>query len=298
VFGLREGAFIAGTMLAVALPAVLETGDPRALYRTLGPLYAALFVAAVAWCVFGVPERPIGEAQRPRGGAVSNLMALLRHRPGRALLGSYALASLAGALVSTLILFYVERVLGSASGSRFLVVFFGATLLFVPAWISLSRRIGKRAAWQLSLTIGAIAGGAVFFLGPGDAGLFRVLLAVSGAAYGATLALAPSMQADVIDYDEWASGARREGAFVGGWAIVRKLVMALGAAAPFPILKACGYEISPIPEEARFALRALYALAPCACMLAAAAVLSAYPIDRAMHDRIRAELAARQKGAG
>ena len=65
------------------------------------------------------------------------------------------------------------------------------------------------------INTGAFMG--VFFLGPGDAHLYGVLVFFSGIGLGATLAIPSAMQADVIDYDELLSGQRREGQYIGIW---------------------------------------------------------------------------------
>ena len=63
----------------------------------------------------------------------------------------------------------------------------------------------------------------VFFLGPGDANLYGILVFVSGIGIGATLSLPSAIQADVIDYDELLTGQRREGQYVGLWSIAKKI---------------------------------------------------------------------------
>jgi GPH family glycoside/pentoside/hexuronide:cation symporter len=298
VLGAREAAVIAGTMLAAVIPLALERSirDPAARLRLVGTVYGWLLIGAVALCVFFVRERRLTPAQRPRGGALRGFVELWRVQPFRSLLGAYAMAALVGSFCATLLLFYVEHVLKSTRSSLYLAMFFGCALAFVPMWVRLSRTHGKRATWMASMAIGAASLAAMFFLRAGQELLYGALIVVSGIAYGATMALSSSMQADVIDYDEWRGGTRREGAFIGVWAVVKKLVMALGAAVPFPILAASGYRAGEPPSEgALLALRVLYAAVPCACTLAAMAILLRFPIDREMHARIRDELDARSR---
>jgi glycoside/pentoside/hexuronide:cation symporter, GPH family len=58
------------------------------------------------------------------------------------------------------------------------------------------------------INTGAFSG--VFFLGPGDAGIYGMLVFLSGIGFGASLALPSAIQADVIDYDQLLTGQRRE----------------------------------------------------------------------------------------
>ena len=45
---------------------------------------------------------------------------------------------------------------------------------------------------------------------------------------GATLALPSAIQADVIDYDEYLTGSRQEGWYIGIWSVVKKFSAAIG----------------------------------------------------------------------
>ncbi|NIR14877.1 MAG: MFS transporter, partial [Desulfobacterales bacterium] len=73
---------------------------------------------------------------------------------------------------------------------------------------------------------------------------------ISGIGLGATLAIPSAMQADVIDYDELLSGARREGHYIGLWSITKKLAAALGVGIALPILGNVGYTPNVEQSEA------------------------------------------------
>jgi GPH family glycoside/pentoside/hexuronide:cation symporter len=138
---------------------------------------------------------------------------------------------------------------------------------------------------------------AVFFLGPGDANLYGVLVVLSGVGLGATIAIPSSMQADVIDYDELLSGERREGQYIGVWSIAKKLAAALGVGVALSVLGAAGYRPNvEQTEQVQFTLRVLYALVPCICNLVAIVVALAYPIDRKRHGHILGAVEARRAG--
>jgi GPH family glycoside/pentoside/hexuronide:cation symporter len=137
----------------------------------------------------------------------------------------------------------------------------------------------------------------VFFLGPGDALIYGVLVFLSGIGLGATLALPSSIQADVIDYDELLTGERREGRYIGLWSIAKKLAAAVGVGAGLSILGLAGYiPNAEQPETVLLALRVLYALVPSVCNLVALAIAFAYPISGAAHQRILEATERRKKG--
>jgi GPH family glycoside/pentoside/hexuronide:cation symporter len=200
-------------------------------------------------------------------------------------------------LPATLILYYVQYVLRSANADLFLVLYFVTGILFLPGWIRLAKSIGKKYAWITSMAVNTGAFIGVFFLGPGDAWIYGILVFFSGVGFGATLAIPSAMQADVIDYDELLTKKRREGQYIGIWSIAKKLAAALGVGISLSLLGVSGY--SPNVEQSEqvvFYLRVLYALVPSICNLIALAIALAYPISRTRHKAIRAAIQDRREG--
>jgi len=300
LLGLRDGMLLAGTLAAAASPAVAgallgQAAGERARFFWIAAVYGPLVIVACGWCAFGLRER--AQSRRPAGGLWTGLGHVARNRPFMILIVSYTIAALGSNLPATLILYYVEYVLGSQRADLFLLLYFITGIVFLPAWVVLARRVGKKEAWlwAIALNTGAFVG--VFFLGPGDAAIYGVLVALSGVGLGATLAIPSSMQADVIDYDELITGERREGQYVGLWSIAKKLAAALGVGAALALLGTSGYEpnVTQTPRV-QLTLRTLYALVPCLCNAVAFVVALAYPIDESRYQAIRAGVIARRKG--
>jgi GPH family glycoside/pentoside/hexuronide:cation symporter len=170
-------------------------------------------------------------------------------------------------------------------------------ILFLPGWIYISRRTGKKAAWLVSMGINSGAFLGVFFLGPGDAVIYGILVFLSGIGFGATLALPSAIQADVIDYDELLTGARREGQYIGWWSISKKLAAAVGIGAGLAILGMAGY--TPNVEQTQsvqLALRILYALVPSVLNLVGLVIALAYPISDGIHRKIKQAIERKRDG--
>jgi GPH family glycoside/pentoside/hexuronide:cation symporter len=64
----------------------------------------------------------------------------------------------------------------------------------------------------MALNKGTFVG--VYFLCRGNLWGYGILTLLSGLGFGATVALPSAMQADMIDYDEYLSGGRREGQYI------------------------------------------------------------------------------------
>jgi GPH family glycoside/pentoside/hexuronide:cation symporter len=304
LFGLRDGFLIAGTLAAASAPALVQwvfglSHDPageRAKFFWISAMYAPLLVGTAMWCALAIRERDY--QPRPSTlGLGSGLRQVARNRPFMILLVAYTISAIGNNLPATLILFYVQYVLQSEWADFFLVLYFVTGILFLPGWIYISRRTGKKAAWLASMAVNSGAFLGVFFLGPGDAWLYGILVTLSGIGFGATLALPSAIQADVIDYDELLTGERREGQYIGWWSISKKLAAAVGIGAGLAILGMAGYVPNTTQtSEVQLALRVLYALVPSLFNLIGLAVALGYPISDHVHAGIKKAIA--NKAAG
>jgi GPH family glycoside/pentoside/hexuronide:cation symporter len=304
LFSVRDGFLIAGTLAAASSPALVEwlfnlpdtAQGERAKFFWIAVIYAPLVIGFSWWCVISLKELTPRVVDRPVG-FVKGLKQMGRNRPFVILLIAYTISAIGNNLPATLILFYVEYVLQSNLADFFLLIYFVAGIVFLPGWVLISKKIGKKRAWLTSMAINTGAFFGVFFLGPGDSVIYGILVFLSGVGFGATLAIPSAIQADVIDYDEWLTGERREGQYIGFWSISKKLAAAVGVGAGLSILGAAGY----VPnveqsEQVKFALRTLYALVPCICNLIAIVIALAYPISSKVHENIRKAIDDRKKG--
>jgi GPH family glycoside/pentoside/hexuronide:cation symporter len=98
----------------------------------------------------------------------------------------------------------------------------------------------------------------------------------------------------VVDEDELASGERREGIYNGFFMFVRKLAGTAGVALALFVLGQLGFgQGETQPPEAVAAIRWLGSVVPALLLLLSAWFARGYPLTRAAHARILAELEAR-----
>jgi GPH family glycoside/pentoside/hexuronide:cation symporter len=305
LFAVRDGLLILGTLTAASFPvlvaAVLGTeptpaGERRKFFWT-AVLYAPILLAACGWCVHRIKELP-SVSKSPGAAAFGGLGAVLENRPFLILLSAYTISAIGSNLPATLILYYVDYVLESPRAELYLVLYLVMGVLFLPAWIAVSRRIGKKHAWIAAMIVNTGAFMGVFFLGPGDEILYGMLVIVSGIGFGASLALPSAIQADVIDYDELLTGQRREGCYIGIWSIAKKLAAAVGVGAGLTLLGDAGYTPNaPQPPDVLMTLRVMYALVPCLCNVAAIVLILKYPLDAGIHGAILSAIESRRTGS-
>jgi GPH family glycoside/pentoside/hexuronide:cation symporter len=304
LFAWRDGFLIAGTLAAAASPAlvqaIFQTGDDAAGQRSqffwISVIYAPLVVGMCAWCVRVIRERDDGPSVASTAGW-RDFLTVFDNRPFMILLAAYTISAIGSNLPATLILYYVQYVLGSSQADLFLLLYFMTGILLLPVWVRLASRFGKKETWVASMAVNTVAFLGVFFLGPGDTAIYAVLVVISGIGFGATLALPSSIQADVIDYDELKTGRRREGRYIGLWSIAKKLAAAVGVGVGLAVLGAVGYTPNAQQSETvKLTLRILYALVPSVCNLLAIGIALYYPISATIHGRIRSAIDRRRAG--
>ncbi len=304
LFGIRDGFLIAGTLAAASAPALVQwlfglAGDAdgeRSKFFLISIMYAPLLIGTAWWCVSMIKEK--AQDARPHvNGIFAGLRQVTRNRPFLILLVAYTISAIGNNLPATLILFYVQYVLQSDLADFFLLLYFVTGIIFLPGWIYIARRTGKKAAWLTSMAINSGAFVGVFFLGPGDDLIYGVLVFLSGIGFGATLAIPSAIQADVIDYDELLTGERREGQYIGLWSISKKLAAAVGIGAGLSILGMAGYTPNvEQTQQVQLVLRTMYALVPSVCNLLGLMIALAYPIDDKIHQGIRQAIVRRRSG--
>ena len=122
------------------------------------------------------------------------------------------------------------------------------------------------------------------------------MVSLLGVGSGCGSVVAPSVQADVIDYDEYRTGERKEGAYVAVWNFLRKAAGGVTAMATGFVLQAVGYDgqAAEQTEAAQTAMMVLIGLLPAACFAIAIVLFSRFSLDETEHTRIVTELEARR----
>lgn len=304
LFALRDSFLMGGTLLAAALPGLLELGlglddgaaDQRVRYLTYAACAVPVFLVSVWWCAREVRERRALPRTRSRfWGAIGQA---LHNRPFCILLASYTVVALGSNLPPVLLDYFAAYVLGRPDLAPYVLGgYFLAGMIAMPLWVWIASRLGKKAAWLGAMLVTVLPLAPVYAMGPGDVTAYLVASLASGLGGVAVIALPASLQADVIDYDELQSGQRREGLFISLWSVAEKFAYAVGVGVSLPILDHLGY----VPNQAQRpevieALRVLYVLVPCACFALAIAVGLAYPLNRRRHAAILDALARRANG--
>jgi GPH family glycoside/pentoside/hexuronide:cation symporter len=231
----REISTIVGSIGALLIPYFYGVSED--VEKSMSLLYLAfvlLLVLMLPVTLFGTKE---GEVKSKQSVAYKDIKKIWQNAPGlKNLQMAFLLNSLANALPATLFLFFVQLVIDAEGMTGvFLLLYFTAGIIGLPVWTILSKRIGKRKAWQVSMISASLAFIFVLFLGSGDVLAFGIISVVSGLSLGADMALPSSIQADIVQKVQ-SKQRSYAGILFAFWAMLTKLALALAVGIGFVIL--------------------------------------------------------------
>jgi GPH family glycoside/pentoside/hexuronide:cation symporter len=290
IFGVRHVVGALGSLCGLGGMALLRTAeDPRAV-ATSQALVAAGLVAVLILVAVG----SVGERRDHQGRGGSSLRAAfsdVRHNPhARLLLFVYFVENFGTAVLAVLVPFVMQYVLAAPDLMEvFMALYFVPAILSVPIWINLSRRFGKKPLWIASMSAMTFAFGGMFFATEGDVVLLSSLALLAGLGGGCGQVVGPSIQADVIDWDEHRTGERKEGAYFAVWNFVRKSAFGLAAMLAGGLLQVLGFEPNAEQSEGvKIGMRALF--------IGTLAFLR-FGLNQEEHAALRLELERRERAA-
>lgn len=295
VFGVKTAVAQSGTLLALGgMYLIITAEDARATARMLVVVMAVAIPAFMVVAVSRLRERPDYQG---RGAADlrSGLRDVLANPHATRLLLVFFVENFGTANLAVLTPFVMKYVLDMERLTpAFMLVYFVPALLFIPMWIALSRRVGKKRLWLFALATMTLAFSGLFLVGPGDVVLMCALGFLAGLGGGCGQVVGPSIQADVIDYDELRTGERKEGAYFAVWNFMRKSAYGVAAMLAGTMLSAVGFEANAVQsEETRLGMMVLFSFVPGTCFLLATLAFTRFHLDEAEHAAIRRELDAR-----
>jgi len=272
----REGAGLFGILFASALPAVLlMTGrtEQNALIA-LAWTTVLVGVPVMVLLTIRVPEPKI-PSKRSTASIRAYFSSLLENGPFFRLIAAWGINGFANGLPAALFLFYLEFALGAGAvmRPRFILAYFLAAVLGIPAWLALSRRVGKHRTWCFAMGLAIFAFASVPMIPAGAFGMFFLVCVLTGAALGADLAIPPSIQADVVDYDAMKHGEARPGFLFALWSMATKFAQALAVGIGLPLVAALGFDPAQVTVSGQFALTVIYAWLPIVFKLIAVALV-------------------------
>ncbi|MBR6569538.1 MAG: MFS transporter [Clostridia bacterium] len=295
--------YILGAGITTMLASIISnaTGaSVREAWGTVGLIFGA--VAAVTSLIPGlfVKGSAIVENKPTEIPPVRAILSTFRNKPFVKYIIISAIMSTAFTLVTTMLPYYlIYQMDMGATQTLVMLLMLGTLAICLIPCSKVSGKIGKARTYALGLVIACSALIVAFFL-PTGAGLpVYIVAAVAGLGFSSQWVCPHSMMPDVIEYDELATGERREGIYYGMHAMCGKVTGALGSAICGWGLSLTGYVENAVQtSSALMGIRVMFALLPAVLLLICVPLLMRYPITRESHAKVVAELEKKRQEKG
>ena len=305
--GFRMAFSFLGNLVAAAGVAVIVDNiySGREVYRTSYPVMGLIIggatIALMLICFFGTRERVHADAEKIIGKNFwHDLKTMWQVRETRLMIVMFVLNQVGADIFMALIVFYLKDVvlIPDSYTSMIMAIPLVIAVASVPLWVFAGEKLGKRQAYILA---------AFFFLIPllmvvvapaGNVPIVIVIAVLMGVGSSATQVLPWSMLPDVVEFDEYQNGVRREGFFMGITQLIYKVSSALTVLLFTTLIGVFGYVENAVtgtqPASALVAIRLLMGLGTALFYLTAALFARILPLTRERFDEVKRLIAERK----
>ena len=246
----------------------------------------ALYFLTFLWC------KEVVVRIEPRVGIKDTFRTLKSNKPLGILCASSFFYLIGLFAVGGATAYYAIYVLGDAKYIIWMtlvtVIVQFACAPFVPALVT---RFGKKNLYQYCGLFTVVGGIALFFVPAGLPLLALLCVAVKGLGVQLINTLMFALEADTVEYGEWKTGQRTEGATYAIFSFTRKITQSIGGALGAFALAIGGYitklAVDQVqPDGAITAIKASIGLVPAAAAILAMLAFIAYPLTEKRYAEI------------
>lgn len=308
LYGLRHAAFTIGSILAVGSMHLLFQAEQqseeavRALAFELSALAAGATALFIPYAVVRLRERQDFQG-RVNENVFSAFKDVWKNKHARLVLIVSFIEHTGSAVIGLLTLYVAQYIVERPELAALIILsYMIPSTISVPMWVPLSRKFGKIRLWIFSMLLTGFSFGAMFGLPfielESRTTLIFVAAVFAGLAAGCGGTIAPSVQSDIIDYDEYLTGERKEGSYFAAFNFVHKSAVGVMTFITGYVLQFSGFV--PNEDQTQFVkiwMVVLYGLLPLICYIIGAYLFSRFTLDEQTHSEIRAELEKRRAAA-
>lgn len=292
-------------MFAVAICGLLSATLTLQLVEMFGGGQSGFFRVAILYSSLAVllffftfsVTRESAEVPDEEAPSLREMAAMLAHnKPFWIAAAAMGVCSIASTMNGKFIPYFFKYVVGDESliGPA-LGALTALFLVSVPIWTFLMKRSSKRRIWLASIGVSMLSS-TLFYLAPNEAALAIPALALGGVALGGIATSFWAAMPDTVEYGEWRSGIRAEGAIFGFVSLIQKSGLGLAAILVGFLLELIGYQANQVQSvETLDGIKFLMVVGPLALNAAAIVVIIFYRLGPKQHAKIVDELRTRRE---
>lgn len=278
----------AGVLVAfVTLPLAEALGGGQPGFFKVALMYGVVAAAVLIIVFAATREVTVGEGLRVRPSFGAMIRMLQANRAFWLVCGAFLIGSIANVFFNKSLPYFMKygldrpQLIGPALGILALTITFS-----IPLWTYVSKRTSKRTTFLIGTVI-ALAAYVGLWFAPTVPPAWLSLIAVLGFGSGAVFLSTWAMMPDTVEYGEWKSGVRAEGAVFGFVSLVQKASLGLAAGLLGEVLSAIGYTANAVQTpETLESLRVVMLGVPALFTALAAISVLFYPLDARTHGRL------------
>ena len=302
LFGIRHICYTIGSSISLGTIYLLINeelslnGDVRQLAKDQAIFAVLIMTILISLSVFKLREKTEFQG-RVKANPLKAFRDVWLNPHAKLLIIVTFIENIGSAAIATLTLYISQYVVGAPAWAPIIILaYMIPSILSVPFWLPLSTYFGKIKVWVSSMMLTAVSFGGMFFL-PFISSmeerltLIIILAFFAGLASGCGGTIGPSVQGDVIDYDEYTTHERKEGTYFAAWNFIFKSAYGVMLLMTGFVLQIAGF----IPNqdqtmEVKIAMVSLYGLLPLICYTIGAILFSRFKLDEKAYSVIRKDL--------
>jgi GPH family glycoside/pentoside/hexuronide:cation symporter len=292
LFGYRHVLTALGLVTGLGVFQLISTAEsPRQAAFTMSVLCGTLVGGLIIYSTLKLRER--ADFQGRGGTAIwASMRDVVRNPHARLLLFVYGVETFGVASIAMLVPYVTEYGFNAKEITVPLIAtYFVPQFVFTPMWIALSRRFGKKPLWLFAMALTCVSFAGFFFIPQRVTFWIFALAGMLGFAGGCGAVVAPSINADIVDWDEYHTGERKEGAYLAVWNFVRKSAGGITAVVTGFALELAAFEPNvEQTEEVKTVIRVLFSLVPASCYLVGTLLFARFAFNEKEHAEVRAAL--------
>ncbi|HEV2597877.1 glycoside-pentoside-hexuronide (GPH):cation symporter [Sphingopyxis sp.] len=281
-------AISCGLLLAsLTLPLAKAFGGGQAGFFLVSVVYSVL-ASIILFVTFAATREDVADVGERHPG-FADMLATMRHNRAFLMLLLATVAGLTGYTMSgKALIYYLKYWVGSeAAVTSGLVVTLGAAAIAMLPWMIIARRTSKRFVWITGACFNLAAYLFILLAAPRGGAMLWTPLVLVGIGNSAFILTFWSMLPDTVEYGEWKTGLRAEGAIFGLIAFSQKIALGIGTGMIGIIMGWIGYVPNrPQSEATLHGIVLLYGLGPFLLFLASIVAIWFYPVSGPTHRRI------------
>lgn len=301
VYSLRAAAFYLGLLLFFTLP-LLPFWDSQEFTPDI-----LVFCVVVAFlmmlpmiliCLNAIPDHHMSSDRNDKLATFEKrtvhkvFMTILKNKPFLTFTGALLFNGVAMGMWFGLLFIYVDGYLGIGGKLPLaLILGLGGSVLMLVPWYKLADTYGKKISWIAGLLFVVIGICFSAFIEPGESAwlyLIASMILISGGS-AATMMLAPSLLADIIDYSSWRFGQASGATYFSLYTLAGKTNVAIGGSVGLAIIGVYGFDPTKSSQstEALFGLHLSMIWVPVLFLLLSIVLIALIPLNVRQHNIIR-----------